>query len=74
MKDYPVPFVLRNMAKLIIWIVKDSSKFNESLVKYAVNKVFQHNRYRGCGALRLTKGRCIIVCWRFVIRVVVTEL
>ena len=58
MKDYLISSVIRSIAKLIIWIVEDSGELMKASLKYAVNKVFQHDEYQSCWAetLPFVKG------------------
>ena len=39
------------MAKLIIWIVENSGESMKDWLKYAVNKVFQHDGYQSSPSL-----------------------
>ena len=48
--------VTRNMAKFIIWIVEDSGELTKAWLKYAVDKVFQNDRYQSCWAETLHQG------------------
>ena len=46
MKDYLVSSVIRSMTKLINWIVEVYGELTKVCLKYAVNKVFQHDGYQ----------------------------
>ena len=56
MKDYLVSLVIRNMAKLIIWIVEVFRELMKAWLRYAVNKMFQHNGHPNCQAETLHQG------------------
>ena len=77
MTDCLVSSVIYSMATLIIWIVEDSGELMAVSLNYAVTKCFNTTSIKAVGlrlCIKVKKGKCIIVCCRSVIRVVVTVL
>ena len=49
--------MIRSSAKLIIWIVEMYGELIKTWLKYAVNKVFEHDVYQTCSAETLQQGK-----------------